>query len=377
MPMSKLFISGDIAYRGRVGESLDSKGALALSEKISQAIRDADFSIANLESPVGSQSQFISKSGPSICCPEKLVSAIKAAGFSGVTLANNHFFDCGQSGVVQTIEACKKNGLAYYGGGVDRAEAGEVKTIQGSPFDIDIINVCEHEFSVASDTQGGSNGVDLVAIYNNIVTSLQQNHKAVVIVHGGPEYYQLPSPRMQKTYRFFIDVGALAVINCHQHCYGGYEVYKDRPIFYGLGNFYFDSSKRNSVWNQGYAVVLDLSEIISFKLIPYIQFDSEPGLCDLSEKEQVVFEQSIHELNDVISEPERLEKEWRRFARKKHLDRVLSPFYNRFTLKLYEKSWFPRLVPFRQRLLQLNSIQCESHRDILLFKMRESLKTKK
>ena len=376
MPMSKLYISGDIAYRGRVGESLEGKDGLILSSKISQAIRDADFAIANLESPVGDQSQFISKAGPSLCCPEKLVSAIKTVGFSGVTLANNHFFDCGQNGVRQTIEACKKNGLTYFGGGLDLVEAREVKTIQGEPDDIDIINVCEHEFSVASDTQGGSNGLDLVAIYNNIVTSLQKKHKVVVIVHGGPEYYQLPSPRMQKTYRFFIDIGASAVINCHQHCYCGYELYRNCPIFYGLGNFYFDSTKRNSVWNQGYAVVLDLSGDITFKLIPYIQFDREPGLRDLSENEQVVFEESIHGLNAIISDPKRLEEGWRNFARKKNLDRVFSPFYNRFTLRLYKMNWFPRLVPFRQRLLQLNSIQCESHRDILLFKMRESLKTK-
>lgn len=42
---------------------------------------------------------------------------------------------------------------------------------------------------------------------------------------------------MQEIYRFFVDIGADAVINHHQHCYSGYEVYKEKPIFYGLGNF--------------------------------------------------------------------------------------------------------------------------------------------
>ena len=42
---------------------------------------------------------------------------------------------------------------------------------------------------------------------------------------------------MKETYRFFVDCGADAVINHHQHCYSGYEYYKDKFICYGLGNF--------------------------------------------------------------------------------------------------------------------------------------------
>ena len=40
----------------------------------------------------------------------------------------------------------------------------------------------------------------------------------LVIVHGGSEHFQLPTPRMQATYRFFVDAGADAVVNHHQHC---------------------------------------------------------------------------------------------------------------------------------------------------------------
>ena len=63
----------------------------------------------------------------------------------------------------------------------------------------------------------------------------------LVIVHGGIEHYQLPTSRMIETYRFFIDAGADAVVNHHQHCYSGYERYKSKPIIYGLGNLLFDN----------------------------------------------------------------------------------------------------------------------------------------
>lgn len=52
-------------------------------------------------------------------------------------------------------------------------------------------------------------------------------------MHGGHEHYQLPSLRMQETYRFFIDAGADVVVNHHQHCFSGYEIYNNKYIFMG------------------------------------------------------------------------------------------------------------------------------------------------
>ena len=58
-----------------------------------------------------------------------------------------------------------------------------------------------------------------------------------MIVHGGHECYNLPSPRMQKQYLFYADQGADIVVGHHTHCISGYEVYKGVPIYYSLGNF--------------------------------------------------------------------------------------------------------------------------------------------
>ena len=52
-----------------------------------------------------------------------------------------------------------------------------------------------------------------------------------LILHGGIEHYQLPSPRMKKWYRHIIDLGASAIVNHHQHCFSGYELYNGKPIF--------------------------------------------------------------------------------------------------------------------------------------------------
>lgn len=67
---------------------------------------------------------------------------------------------------------------------------------------------------------------------------------------------------MVDTYRFFIDAGADAVINHHQHCISGYEHYQGKPIFYGIGNFFFPPIFKHTPksWNEGYMVTLFLGE---------------------------------------------------------------------------------------------------------------------
>ena len=86
-----------------------------------------------------------------------------------------------------------------------------------------IINCCEHEFSIADDDSAGANPLNPIQQYYKIKEARLNADYVLVIVHGGHEMYQLPSLRMVDTYRFFIDAGADAVVNHHQHCFSGYE----------------------------------------------------------------------------------------------------------------------------------------------------------
>lgn len=114
--------------------------------------------------------------------------------------------------------------------------------------------------------------MNLVHQYFAIKEAREKADSVVVIMHGGHETYQLPTPQMQQTYRFFVDIGADAVVNHHQHCYSGYEVYKNKPIFYGLGNFCFEPlGNVRPTWYEGYMVNLHFNADveIKFDLIPY------------------------------------------------------------------------------------------------------------
>jgi hypothetical protein len=62
---------------------------------------------------------------------------------------------------------------------------------------------------------------------------------AIFYIHGGLEYRFYPSPLVRKIAHLLVDNGAKAVIFHHSHINGAVELYNEKYIFYGLGNFLF------------------------------------------------------------------------------------------------------------------------------------------
>jgi poly-gamma-glutamate synthesis protein (capsule biosynthesis protein) len=363
----KVLVAGDFCPQKRVSAAFHQEGYQRVLGGIKPVVEAADFSLVNFECPVTKgKGTPISKFGSSLQCSEKGMEAVRWAGFDAVTLANNHFYDYGEEGVDATLEACRKYGISTVGGGHDIREASETLYRRVNGQTLAVINCCEHEFSIATDQKGGSNPLHPLRQYYAIQEARSKADHLLVVVHGGHEHFQLPSPRMQETYRFFIDAGADAVVNHHQHCYSGYEVYHGKPVFYGLGNFCFDlPGYSNPAWYEGYLVVLEFGDgNPGFTLLPYRQCCGNPGVEPLP---QNAFEDKLKELNAVISDPERL-----RAAIEEYYDscaetfsNVLEPIRNRFYLGAKRRGWLPSLIGRSRKLYAADVILCESHRDKL------------
>lgn len=283
-------------------------------------------------------------------------------------ISKYHFRDYGQEGIEQTINLCHAQGIETVGGGRNFEEAQNVLYINKGLFKVAIINVCEHEWSIATDIRGGSNPLNPIRQYYDIKNAKQEVDFVIVIVHGGTEWYNLPTPRMKETYRFFIEAGADAVINHHQHCYCGYELHQGKPIFYGLGNFCFDKGEQNKIfWNEGYMVLLDLQkEKIDFEIIPYEQCAKQPTVHVLDERTE--FDLEIQKLNLIISDDKLLQDSFHRLStsRKKAIYNMLSPYSSQFLKRLQVHGLIPSFVTKNKLISMLSTIQCEAHRDILL-----------
>lgn len=370
----KVLIAGDFCPRGRVSpifETGDFSQVLSDVRKITSGI---DYSVVNFECPIVSEdAKPLEKNGPNLKCTAKGVEAIKWAGFDCVTLGNNHILDYGDIGLYDTITELKKNGIDYVGGGmtIEEASATLYKKIGGHT--LAIINSCEHEFSIATETTAGANPLNPVHQYKAIKEAKRNADRVLVIVHGGHEYFQLPSLRMVETYRFFIDAGADAVVNHHQHCYSGYEVYNHKPIFYGLGNFCFDSfGKATKEWVEGYAVTIDLTDDNpKFNIHPYRQCAEEPKILMVN---QGAFDERIKELNQIIAVPSSLKKEIDDYYSRcvENYSNIFEPYYNRLYLGAKHRRWLPSLISKKRILAAYNFIFCEAHRDKLMWWLEKS-----
>lgn len=372
--MAKILIAGDYCPYARVTSIIESEEYATIFGKIAQYTSVADYSIVNLEVPIiDGKATPIRKCGPNLSASPKAIKAIKNAGFDMLTLANNHIYDFGEGGIATTLEVCKNEELDIIGGGKDIEEASKIfyKDIDGCKYAF--INCCEHEFTIATKNQGGANPLNPIRQFHDINKAKKQADRIIVIVHGGHEHYQLPSPRMKETYRFFVDAGADIVVNHHQHCYTGYEKYNNGVIFYGIGNFCFDwNDKRNIPWNEGYMVMLNIDkDNISFDLIPYVQGNDEPGIIPM--KDSASFFDNINEFNTIIADDNLLENKYTQYLEtgKRFFDFCLEPYDHGIMSKLFFRGITPPLFPKKKVTLIENMVVCESHRDRLMYYLKQ------
>lgn len=368
--MATLLVAGDFCPRYQIAELFDNKAFERVLGKVKNIVSESDYSIVNFECAVaeGTGARPIEKCGPAISCSESGVEAIKYAGFKCATLANNHFGDFGEVGCEATLNLMNKWHIDTVGGGKNLEEASKVlyKTIGGIKFAF--INVCEHEFTIAGKDKAGSNPLDVPVNVCQIMNAKKNADRVVVIVHGGNEFFQLPTPRMKKTYRCFVECGADIVVNHHQHCFGGYEIYKDRPIFYGIGNFCFESPKFKGVWNEGYMVKFTVGEAISFEIIPYSQCKDVLTISIYNDVEKARVFDRIGELNDIITDDEKLENAYKAFYPScfPGMRMSITPYTWRIPYSLCLRHLIPSFITEERKRLIYAYVNCESHRDIFL-----------
>lgn len=366
--MMKVLIAGDFCDNHRVSNLIKKEQYEFIFKNIRNDILSSDYSMVNFEFPiVVENANPILKCGPNLFGNKNSISAIKYAGFSCATLANNHILDQGENNCLITKKMLEGYGMDTVGVGSNLEEAEKILYVEIKGKRLAIINCCEHEFSIATYSTAGANPLNPISQYFSIQEARKNSDYVLVVIHGGHEHFQLPSPRMVETYRFFVDVGADAVVNHHQHCYSGYEVYKGKPIFYGLGNFCFDwEGKRSGTWNEGYMVKIIFEEHISFELIPYLQCDVEPSVLPINKELTKRFYDKIFELNEIISDSDKLHKSFVSFCKDRTWDMNIAvmPYNNRYLRALCNRKLLPTFVNKDKYLYLLNMIECESHLDV-------------
>lgn len=362
----KILITGDLFVSDQFyNDNIIDKSVQDLFSK-------ADYRIVNLEAPITNESteNKIIKTGPHLRMSEQTaVSVIKQLNVNGVTLANNHILDYGTQGLLDTLNTLKRDKISYVGAGVNLKDAAKFIALNSEGMKIAVINFCENEWSIAEEDSPGANPMDIIDNANQIKEAKATHDKVIVIVHGGHEYYNLPSPRMQKQYRFYADQGADIVVGHHIHCISGNEVYKGVPIYYSLGNFLFTKNNPNEEWYTGLILEVEItSEGIECQIHPVRQERGSFNLTLLEGNENKNVLNIIESYCKVINNTDELKAQWEKYIEKKSKEYLnywspVSFIQNRYISGLCRKLGI-NFLNKKGMALFLNLIRCEAHWDM-------------
>ena len=322
---ARILVAGDLCPAGRPEPILLDWESTRIWASIAGDTASHDLRIVNLESPLTRSTTAIAKAGPHLFANPGCARAIKAANFDIATLANNHIMDMGREGLRETIDACNSAGLRTVGAGDSLAEAARPIYADVNGIRVAILAIAEHEDSIATERRAGASPLAPMDNYDQVKEAKDHSDFVLVILHGGNEYYPLPSPRMVRTCRFLVDVGANAVVCHHIHVPSGIEIYRYAPIIYSTGNFLFDGSQAMPPeWFSGYMVSISIRPrwATSLRLVPYRQCFGEIGVRRMDESESRSFLAEISRLTEMIGKKDSLQAEWNRFCASKRRDYI-------------------------------------------------------
>ena len=210
---------------------------------VAPLLKRADLSIGNLEcviSPKGSP-----EAKPyTFRAPQRALKVLKRH-FSAVSRANNHTGDVGKAAFADMLFRLERAQLPYFGGGRQLRDAHQpfIAEVKGKRIGVLGYNGFFPRSFEALDDSPGSAWLDEDQLVSDIRHAKEHLHIDFLVIypHWGWEYQRLASERQRKLARLMIDSGADAVIGSHPHVTQNVEIYRDKPVFYSLGNFVFDS----------------------------------------------------------------------------------------------------------------------------------------
>ena len=232
---------------------------------VSNVTGTSDILLVNFENPA-TTSGIAYKGDVPLKCSPNYVPLVKGANITVCALANNHMFDYGEIGLNDTINVLDSEGIFHIGAGSNINDASKPVVINSSGRTITILNYMDSsnfaEYGQDVMPMAGENNSGYCAYSESLmrqqISEARNNGSDFVIVffHYGNEYSRSPNEAQVNMSHASIDAGADIVLGAHAHVTQGIEMYKDKPIFYNLGNFIFDQSNPNT--HRAYMVNIEL-----------------------------------------------------------------------------------------------------------------------
>lgn len=283
--LTTLMFVGDIMLSRGVGTKIKKQGDYRWPFlEIAETLNQADLLFGNLEGPLSDKGQ---DSGKKYCfrAEPRTIEGLQYVGFDVLSIANNHIFDWGQKAKDDTILQLNQASIMPVG-------------FSEKP----VININNTKIGFLAYTFGYN--LERVA---QEIKELDADIK-IISMHIGEEYQKKSSPEQQTLAHLAIDAGADLVIGHHPHVTQEIEEYKNKYIFYSLGNFVFDQQFSEQVKNSWIAKIIlqdkkiTSQEVINIKINKNYQPELKKQIkINLNKQELCLFKGKKQEKCYVIS----------------------------------------------------------------------------
>ena len=276
-----------IAYSSGIRECFD--------DETWETLTGADFLVVNNEFPYTDRGTPTPNKTFTFRCPPETAEWLSEMGTDIAALANNHIYDYGWDGAMDTFDVLDEEEIPYIGAGRDLEDAEQTAYCIANGVTVAVLNATEIERYENPDTRGAgedSPGVfrclDDSRLCEKVSEAKEKADLVIAFVHWGTE--KMPSADWNQVTKAqdLADAGADLIVGAHPHVLQNIEYVDGVPVFYSLGNYFFGAAARDTGVLR---VTIDTKKpsIRSLQFIPMLQYRGVSKV-EGGEKERVLNE---------------------------------------------------------------------------------------
>ena len=243
-----IVFTGDVLLDRGVRKQIERKGIDHIFSAVKDSFLAADATVINLECPLTDvytpvMKKYIFKAD------EKWAASLKQYGVTHAAMANNHTYDQGSTGLLNTVRALKDNDIIPMGFGFTDEERVKPVELEKNGIKVALFNsvFLRLENWIQTDGEPGicmAKGNELAAR----ISSYKQKHpdtKIIAVVHWGVEFMPYPSHQQQMDAMLLASAGTDVIVGHHPHIVQPVKKIQNCTVIYSLGNFVFDQKRED------------------------------------------------------------------------------------------------------------------------------------
>lgn len=289
-------IVGDIMLGRNLSSFWEKYGIDYPFELVKDELKSCSIVFGNLECPLVYKDKIngLKKNGKKkihLYAEDDAAQSLQNAGFNIISLANNHTLDYGQDGIKQTMELLTKHNIKYAGiwkGDLSKPNQPVIMEVNGTKIGFLCYSDVSHKSFAAGVKKFGTIPATMKVIKQDVKVARKKVDILIVYLHWGKEFEKVKKYQIRQA-RSLIDQGVDMVIGSHTHLFQDIELYNDKYIFYGLGNFVFDMKKEETKYSAILKVKINNKKIEKIKLIPVYLNEFRPEIIKNKDKIEEFF----------------------------------------------------------------------------------------